>query len=156
MQKNSAIKINSMVIWVTMNSQTIEHAVVDHLLLVCAGDNAPTDEEFSNMVKTISSLSARVTGILVLAGTKRPTSSQRSEMVSVLRGRKLRIAMVSDSRVARGALTAIGWFVSGVKAYKAEEVERALAYLEVDKADVERFLLKLRSLQSVMALAQEG
>ncbi len=136
-----------------MNS-TIAYSVVENVLLVCAGDDTPTDEEFSQMVQTIKDLHSSVTGILILAGTKRPTSKQRSEMTAVLQSRALGLALISESRLARGAITAIGWFVQGVKSYRESEILQALSYLKADPSHTERIISKLRELQASLALDQ--
>ncbi len=127
-----------------MLNPTIAYSVVDNVLLVCAGDDTPTDEEFGQMVKTIRDLHSSVTGILVLAGTKRPTSNQRSEMTAVLKRRAL----------ARGAITAIGWFVQGVKSFRESEIQQALLFLKADPSHTERIISKLRELQASLALDQ--
>ncbi len=137
-----------------MLNPTIAYSVVDNVLLVCAGDDTPTDEEFGQMVKTIRDLHSSVTGILVLAGTKRPTSNQRSEMTAVLKRRALGLALVSESRLARGAITAIGWFVQGVKSFRESEIQQALLFLKADPSNTDWIISKLRELQASLALDQ--
>ncbi len=139
-----------------MATPTIVYSVVDHVFLVCAGDNAPTDAEFKEMVEAVSTLDNRVTGMLVFAGSKNPSLKQRSKMVSVLRQRDLKVAMVRDSRLARGAITAIGWFVQGVKAFQEPDIDRALDHLNVEPRLAGRVLSMVRELQSTLVMRKSA
>ncbi len=59
------------------------------------------------------------------------TTAQRRELVDAMGGRMPIAAVLTNSRIARGITTAIGWFKPGIKAFAPEQMDKAWRYLEL-------------------------
>ncbi len=56
-------------------------------------------------------------------------AAQRSELIETMNGRMPMAAVMTDSPVSRGIVTAIGWFKPGIKAFQPRDFDKAARYL---------------------------
>lgn len=75
-----------------------------------------------------------------------PTPRQRAQIEE--RAGKVQTAVLTDSLVARGAVTALRWFGIDVRAFAPGQQDQALAYISVPERDIE---LVKRSLDGLNA-----
>jgi hypothetical protein len=75
-----------------------------------------------------------------------PNSTQRRLMNDTLGGKSPLSAVVTNSAMARGVVTAMGWFNPNIKAFSPTELDEALRFLNVNKSEFELIKLEIRNL----------
>jgi hypothetical protein len=80
-----------------------------------------------------------------------PNSSQRRIVNEILAGRPpIPAAVVSNSALARGVITALSWFNPKIKAFAPDEVIDAYHYLGFTSSQIQVLTPRLAQLQSQM------
>lgn len=108
---------------------------------------APTDEEWDNVLdhyRDASEFSQMRTLVRTQGGA--PNPAQRARLNIALGGKKVRIAVLTASTLARAAGIAVSWFNPNVRIYGPDDVEKGLDHLQVapeDRAEIKRTLLEL-------------
>ena len=117
---------------------TMAYTVVEPGLVVLVhGPNNPADDEWYEYVQTVQRLAEKGDGTvacLVVTDGGTPNSVQRTDMNAAFQmdaGQKYPTAVVTESRMARGVVTALGWFNAGIKAFAPRQLGAALDYLGV-------------------------
>lgn len=119
----------------------------------------PRDDEWDLMLEAMRVANPRLLGIIVVAPSGDGPSPTQRKQIGVLasnypptfRG----VAMLSDSLLARGSLTAISWLIRVKferRAFAMGDLEPAMTFLglsPVQKAEVRILLGKLRPAQAV-------
>jgi hypothetical protein len=102
------------------------------VVVVVQNATAPTDAEWDGYCAHIAA-GLRVTNASGLAITDGggPSASQRGKVNDLLAGRQVRSAVVSDSRVIRGIVTALAWFNRETAAFSPATIDKALAFAGV-------------------------
>ncbi|APR79638.1 Hypothetical protein A7982_04985 [Minicystis rosea] len=107
--------------------------------LICAyNEYPPTDEEAKASLEIFKTLNFETVKVLTFTKGGAPTASQRKELNDALAGRQLTTAVVSDSPLLRGIITAFSWFNPKIKAFNSSELEQAFLYLEIPPSRWER------------------
>jgi len=75
--------------------------------------------------------------VLTLGGA--PNSVQRAQFGKLVKGQDILTAIVTSSTFTRGAVTAMAWLNSNIRAFPEHDIEAALRYLGVPPADHENF-----------------
>jgi hypothetical protein len=100
-------------------------------------DGAATDVEWVKLVDGMVAAGPQLKAVLAVNYSGGgPSANQRSELNRVLGGKMLRVAIVSDSAIARGILTAISWLTPSAKrfpqdVFKLGDMEKAYAFLQL-------------------------
>lgn len=103
--------------------------VMGDLLLVVHADVPPSEAEWSEMLR-VRDDAERLTGILVSAPPKASiNASQRADVQSYLEETGASIAVLTHSKLVRGAAFAVAWFGLPVRAFPPNELGEALAFL---------------------------
>lgn len=70
-------------------------------------------------------------------GMASPNAEQRASAVSTFRGKgaAFRASVMTRSRIARGAATAISWFGPKIRGFSLEELQKAIDHLGVDESE---------------------
>lgn len=114
--------------------------VVNNVLVVVHGRDAPRDESWAELLR--ASTQAQADGkrsvihrraILIYSLGGLPTAAQRSllKKVKLPSGSTAPpIVLVSDSPLARGVLTAVSWIVPGLSSLRTYSLERRFAALQ--------------------------
>jgi hypothetical protein len=93
---------------------------------------APSDKDWNKYVEFLKLQKKPETKILVVgkAGTPPPSAAQRAKLTSVFGKVGVPTAVLTDSQIARGAVTALNWiFPQKLSAFPTERLEDALAHL---------------------------
>ncbi|MET0592793.1 MAG: hypothetical protein ABW133_08850 [Polyangiaceae bacterium] len=124
-------------------------AFLEEIALVVNGAHTPTASEWRRWIEAGGSRRPR--GVFVYSFGGGPSSAQRTETVALME--KLRYVpttvMVTSSVVARGAITAMSWFVPPAKRAKVfapAEIEDAFAELGLPEAARRRIYERLTEL----------
>lgn len=131
-------------------------AGVDHLVLVHRP--VPIDsEEWKDFLDLAESI-ARSTGqVRVLVRTEDkggPDASQRADLNERFEKLKIRVAVLTASRIARGIAMALQWLkVVDIKAVGPGEIDKALDFLETPKDERAEVIATLRQLEERMSLS---
>lgn len=119
------------------------------------GRENPADDEWGPYIEALRDLVTRVGEITVLVVTDGggPNSVQRAELNErVLAGRTMLGAVVTESRIARGIVTALSWFNSGIKAYPPVRLREALRYLGLEEEAQAEALFMVSRLRGELGL----
>lgn len=112
--------------------------LVGNILLAVYSENAPTAAEHEETIAIFSKVDPAKVRVLTYTRGGAPTSAQRKDINNVLNGRELTSAIVTDSTVVRGVVTAFSWFNQKVKSFPTRSLDDAFRYLEVPQSDWER------------------
>jgi hypothetical protein len=114
----------------------------------------PTDKEWAEMLAAIEGRSRTLKSALaVVRGEGGPSSKQREALARVLKSTRpdLRFALVTDSVLVRGVLTAINWLTgkgSTTAAFPSRDLDAGLDFIQLtpeEKAAVRDLLRTLES-----------
>lgn len=85
-------------------------------------------------------------GILAYSLGGGPNAVQRGEVNEMFKDTPQRVAVMLDSRMARGAVTALSWFNNKIHAFKLDQQDEALAHLGATPEQVTRVKEELAQL----------
>ena len=115
----------------------------------------PSDDEWKAYIQDAATLRDRIKGFLVISEGGGPNTLQRGELNELMevekRGQKT--AVVTVNRIARGIVTAMGWFNPGIKAFSTINVQAALEYLGVPANEYDDHLVDLKKLKAELGIA---
>jgi len=104
----------------------------DRYAVFVHADRPPTNAEWSRVVAEYQRVpDLRAFRVLVYTTGGAPTAAQRAELVGALGRAKPRIAILTQSVIARIAAKAVSLFVSELRVFDAHQVDAALDYLEL-------------------------
>lgn len=127
--------------------RTLRFRVVGELMLVVHADIVPSESDWSQMLRTRDD--AKPKSILVVAPPKASiNASQRADVQTYLAQTGARIAVLTDSKLVRGAALAVAWFGVPVRAFPSKGLGDALTFLEVKP---ERLQIIERAIQDLDA-----
>src|SRR5262245_20647096 len=112
-------------------NRAVSFKVVDDVFLLVYNENDLSDPEAKAIIDAFNSLDLKSTKVLVFTKGGAPTPAQRKQFNEVLSGNTLPVAVVSDARIVRGVVTALGWFNSGIKSFSPDQVEQAYQHLGI-------------------------
>jgi hypothetical protein len=103
--------------------------VSDVLIFVATHSGNPSDAAWEGYLQVARGLVAGLTGLLVVAGDTTITPKQRVSLRTVFGNTPVRIAVLTNSLLARGVLTAISWFGIRIAGFAMGEYESALRWI---------------------------
>jgi hypothetical protein len=121
---------------------------VEDLMIAVHTSRPPSAEEWAEYIAAVASRDPTKLRTLIFTDGGAPSSTQRKEVTTVLGGRPSRGAIVSASRLVRGAVSALGWFNPLIKAFAPSEVADALQYLGIRAEQVPLVWAEVRLLQA--------
>lgn len=130
--------------------------VIGDVLVAVHGKDAPSDQDWSaylNLAKAMLEYTDQPR-VLVYSLGGSPSTTQRRELHEINEGSASRVAVMVDSRMARGAVTALSWFNPSIKAFDLRQIDLAMAHLELreNQLDVVRSALdRLRAAREAAA-----
>jgi hypothetical protein len=133
--------------------------MVGDLGIVVHTGEAPTDAEWHVMLEMIRHADLKVFRGLAFTDGGAPNTAQRRRLTALVNGRPVHSAVVTASPVARGVVTALRWYIPGLKTFPPERLPEALAYLRVSPTElkaVEATVRRLRAELGVDALQSLG
>jgi hypothetical protein len=120
------------------------------LFFIYVGPGAMPDADLERILGQLTSADAGVTLRVMAYNSGTLDGAQRQLVGSRLKGRSLTSAVIVDSAVARGIITAIGWVIGGVKAFSPAQAASAYDYVRLSEAEVS---LVTRALSEARSLA---
>lgn len=114
----------------------------ENLLIVCHGRLNPSDDEWLEFTRLVSSLRHRSAHMRTLIWTSGggPTAAQRKSLNDALAGESSLVAVVSGHPGVRFLVSALALVNHDIKAFSPNEIPDALLYLGVS-TDARRVLL---------------
>jgi hypothetical protein len=115
---------------------------------------APTDPEWADLLRFVETHQSSLRAFLAVGhGGTGPTSKQRQQLAEYLKAFPMEVpfALLTKSRVNRGALTALNWITGRgnvSRAFRMDELEPALDFLRVERAARGGVRDLMRSLES--------
>jgi hypothetical protein len=117
------------------------------------GSGNPTDTEWQSYLQDLDRWLPELVGFLVVTSGPGPTSRQRSQSNTIQaqhRIRTVRVAVVSDSLLARGIVNAFNLFNPGIRTFRPTAMQDALVHIgaalhgPIMIAEVERLRERVR------------
>ena len=109
--------------------------------------HAPVRPEQSHWDEFMEDVRAQqgLTGAVVMANNSRLTPLQRAEIQKWYEANKARGALVTNSRMMRGIVTAMNWFNVDMRAFSPEDLDDALGFVRLpsDSWDNARRVLRI-------------
>jgi hypothetical protein len=107
----------------------------------------PTDQEHRESIQFFRKLDFSYVRVLAISEGGAPTTLQRKDFNDIVAGRSIPLALLTDSVLVRGVVTAYSWFNRSIRAFSSDDIQDALAYLEVEEPQYEKFEAEIRLLQ---------
>jgi len=94
------------------------------------GAGAPSDGDFNEFMTDLEA-HAGVKGLIVITGGSPPKAGQRARLQRWYESNKARGAVLTDSFVARGGVTALAWFGVTIAAFSRKHFDAALEFVRL-------------------------
>jgi hypothetical protein len=108
------------------------------VLLGVHHQHPPTDQEWARWIGlAIESSAGGVRTLVVSGGNAGPNAKQRRALAEALQGVDIRSAILTDSLVVRGIVTAIAWLNVALRAFAPDQQLEAADYLGLDERERE-------------------
>lgn len=140
---------------VTMAAKTMLFRNVGNVLLAVHTASSPDDQEWEAYVQFGKKLPATCRRTLVISKGGGPNAKQRKYANDeFLNHVTLTVAVVNDSAMVRGIVTAMGWFNSLIKPFPNTDagIKDALAYLKVEGKDAALVLAEITKMKQELAI----
>lgn len=103
----------------------------DTVAMLAVKPDAVTDPADFDEVTVDLAAQPHLTGIVVRPRGAAPGARQRASMQELISKRSLRMAVLSESRLVRGAATALRWFGLPVECYSDATLDDALKFVGI-------------------------
>jgi hypothetical protein len=105
----------------------------DEIFLLVIGRDDPTDAEWNAWLAFVAARPVRPRArVIVHSAGGGPDATQRSALAGTMKERpKTRVAVLVDSAVGRGIVTALGWLYGNFTAFDTPDIAGALSYLDL-------------------------
>jgi hypothetical protein len=109
---------------------TLRHRFVNDFLVIVHASIPAGATDWSAMMAEIEARREPVAGLLVIAPPKASINAgQRSDIQNFMRKSKGCAAVLTTSKMARGAVTALSWFGIKIRSFDPQKLSDAVAYL---------------------------
>jgi hypothetical protein len=109
----------------------------DRVCIAVLRATPPTDEEWARWIALLQEHAKPYLRVLVETPTG-PNAAQRKALAQATRGEDIRFAILTDSIVVRGIVTALAWLGVPHRAFATTQEQQAADYLELTSAELER------------------
>lgn len=127
----------------------------DRLYLAVLCGHAPTDDEWNRWIALGVRREPFVKRVLVEAHGGGPTVKQRMAMRGTDLSKNARIAILTESTLARGIVTAVSWFGVSLRAFPIDGHELAAQFLELTVDELKTALEVLPGLRMEAGLTSD-
>jgi len=126
--------------------RTLRFARLEDLLLIVHAPIDPDPREWNVLMAESRPKEHGIRRCLVSSADAKLTAKQRGELADFLKHHDCRVAVLLDSAVTRGMVTALGWVTGKYRAFPSNDIEGALAYLDaqLDPARIRDEILAMR------------
>lgn len=119
---------------------------LDRLTIAVHHSRPPSDEEWNRWVALCAAQEGPIRVIVESHGGA-PNAKQRKTLSDALAGRDLRSAILSDSIVVRGVVTALAWLGISLRAFPLDDYAGLAEYLEIPSDEIKVAIERLRVLR---------
>lgn len=125
-------------------------AVVGNTVVGLHGEDNPDDADWNAYLDAGRRILQEHEQLRVLAFSLGggPNSTQRSMVNDMFKDRPQQVAVMLDSRLARGAVTALSWFNPKIKAFNLEQLDEACSHLGLSAEQTQAVQASLESMRS--------
>lgn len=116
-------------------------------MLVAKSEAPPIPADFDEVTADLAAQPS-LTGIIVRPRGRTPGARQRASMHELVAKRSLRVAVLTDSALVRGAATALRWFGAPVECFPEASLDAALEFLGIP---AERLSLARQRFEELLA-----
>lgn len=124
---------------------------IDRVTTAVHHTRPPTDEQWNRLIALCSKQEGPIR-ILVESHGGAPNAKQRKALHDALAGRDLRSAVLTDSMVARGIVTALAWIGISLRAFPLQDYSSAAEYLGLSNHELTVAVAQLRILRKECGL----
>ncbi len=122
--------------WVVSNldPRNMATKVLHHVVVAAHTPEPPSDFEWKEYVDAVESVGktfGMARSLVSTSGQGGPNAKQRRELYTLGKSYNHRLSILTDSKVARGIVTAASWIGMPVRAFRQQELHAALNYIEV-------------------------
>ncbi len=131
--------------------KTMAYRLVGEISLLVHSTRAPSDHEYDGYLEFIATLPPQIRRSMVVTPGPGPNARQRAKTNEVLKARKqmdAKVAVVTDSTMVRGIVTALSWFNREIRVFSMAKIHDALRYLNANPEEASRLLIQLRMMQA--------
>src|SRR5690606_22431133 len=97
----------------------------DQRIVMLHNAKPPPDDGWNEYLKVLAQRDVTQQGLLCLTAGGAPNAAQRQALNHVLKGRPFARAIVHDSVLVRGVVSAVSWFAPGVEAFSPAALQKA-------------------------------
>jgi hypothetical protein len=118
------------------------------------GVDAPTDEEWTRCLTLFRERAGRESRFLVETRGGGPDAKQRKVLAELLRDQDARVAVMTDSIVARGILTALAWLGLPQRGFALNDLRAASEYLGLSSEELQHAARELARLRNELGSSE--
>ena len=109
----------------------------ERVFTVVYGADAPTNEEWTRCLALFQERAGQPSRFLVQTHGGGPDAKQRKVLADTLRNEDARIAVMTDSILARGILTALAWLGLPQRGFALHDLRAAAEYLGLSSEELQ-------------------
>jgi hypothetical protein len=126
----------------------------DRVVLAVHDAAPPTDDEWLRWIALCLERKGAELRVMVESLGGGPSPKQRKELADLLSGEDLRSAILTDSIVTRGVVTAISWLNISLRAFELDQHQAAANYLGLSQAELSEALATFRTLRKACSVGE--
>jgi hypothetical protein len=125
---------------------TMTMGKLDRITLAVHDTSPPTDEQWARWIGLCAEGGGPLRALVESHGGA-PNAKQRKALHEALAGRDMRSAILTDSMIARGVVTALAWLGIPLRAFPLGDYKSAGEYLGLSRQELPAVVEQLRSLR---------
>ena len=118
------------------------------------GVQTPSDEEWAQCVALCQERAGRDSRFIVETRGGGPDAKQRKVLAEAMRDEDTRVAVMTDSLVARGILTALAWLGLPQRGFALQDLRAAGSYLELTTEELTHAATELERLRVALEIEE--
>jgi len=126
----------------------------DRVYALVYGEESPTDEEWTHCVALCRERAGRDSRFLVETRGGGPDAKQRRMLAEAMHNEDTRVAVLTDSFVARGILTALAWLGLPQRGFGLQDLRAAGSYLELTQLELSHAASELERLRIMLEIEE--
>jgi hypothetical protein len=133
-----------------MANKTMVYKLVGQVLVTLHTEKSPDDQEWEPYFRFSTTLPPTCRRMLVISRGGGPNAKQRKYVnEAYTKDVKMTVAVVNDSTMVRGIVTALGWFNSHIKPFPYTDtgLEDAFKYLDIQGKEAGHLLAEIRKMK---------
>lgn len=108
---------------------SLAHGRVGDIKLIVHYTMVASTQDWASFIDDAREMSP-LQGLVVVAGGAKLEADQRNDIRELYNQHQMKIGVLSDSRLTRGVITALGWFGIPVRPFRIDDLKGLMAFLE--------------------------